>query len=413
MALTRTVNMSTHDALFKEFYAGSGSTSLVNAKTPLASILMKNKSVDFVGDSFVAPVRFGSAVGLGYRAVGTNLPSPVPSPRGKATFPAKRAYGTVSYDREAIVASRNDRGAFAKVTVDETEALIEGFMLHNVERCLFGDGSGKLGAVASVSGSGTEGSPWVVVGETTGVNGPKHKKRYYPKGAKVDLYTTGGVFQLTARVVGATSTTVSLVLVSTGSVAAPVAADVIYWEGNRNGEITGLKSLVSSGTIYGINNAVDTEFKGLSETISGALQIDDLNDAVSDLEEESDSPNMAICSHAALAALKNQMEDQKRYEQASVKSSDGKIGFAGIMIMSDSGAFPLVASQMCPSDELYLFNTKCMQLVMRQDFGFFDDDGQILLRDTNKDEYNARYGGYYEFFCSKPNTVKLLSGFTL
>lgn len=413
MALTRTVNMSTHDALFKEFYGGEGSTSLVNAKTPLASILMKNKKVDFVGDQFIAPVRFGSAVGLGYRAQGSNLPAPVPSPRGKAAFPAKRAYGTVSYDREAIVASRNDRGAFAKVTVDETEALIEGFMLHNVERALFGDGSGKLGEVSSLSGSGTEASPWVITGATTGTNAPKHKKRYYPKGAKIDLYTQAGVYQLTARVVAASSTTVSLVLISTGSVATPVAGDILYWEGNKDGEITGLKKLVSAGTIYGIDNSVDTEFRGLDEEITGALQVDDLNDAVSDLEEESESPNMAVTSHAALALLKNQLEDQKRYESATVKSSDGKIGFSGIMVMSDIGPFPIVASQMCPQDELWLFNTKCMQLVMRQDFGFFDDDGTILLRNPNKDEFDARYGGYYEFFCSKPNTVKRLYGFSV
>ena len=413
MALTRTVNLTTHDSLFKEFYGGSGSTSLVNAKTPLASILMKNKKVDFVGDQFVSPVRFGSAVGLGYRAAGANLPTPVPSPRGRATFPAKRAYGSTEYDRESILASRSDRGAFAKVTVDETEALIEGFNLHLVERCLFGDGTGKLGAVQSVSGSGTEASPWVVVGETSGSTAPKHKKRYYPKGAKVDLYTAGGVFQLSARVVASSSTSVSLVLTSTGSVASPQVADIIYWEGNKDGEITGLKKLVSSGTIYGINNAVDTEFKGLSETISGALQIDDLNNAVSDLEEESESPNLAVCSHAALALIKNQLEDQKRYEIAQVKSSDGKIGFNGIMLMSDSGPFPLVASQMCPEDELYMMNTKFMQLVMREDFGWFDDDGTILMRDPNKDVYSARYGGYYEFFCVKPNTVKLLSGFSV
>lgn len=67
--MTRAVDMS--NDLFKRFYVDSDDYSLVNAKTPLASILMKNKRVDFVGNNFVAPVRFGSANGLGYRASGS------------------------------------------------------------------------------------------------------------------------------------------------------------------------------------------------------------------------------------------------------------------------------------------------------------------------------------------------------
>lgn len=415
--MARVVSMSSsHDAnaLFKEFYVNEGSVSLVNAKTPAASILMKNKKVDWVGDQFVAPVRFGSAVGLGYRASGANLPTPVAAPRGKAVFPAKRAYASVEYDREAILASRNDRGAFAKVTVDETEALIEGFQLHMVERAIFGDGSGKLGQIASLTGAGTVASPWVLTMSTVTVVAPKFKKKYFPKGAKLDVYTAGGVYQLTVQVVGASSTTVSVVLVSTGSAVAPSAAEVLYWEGNKDGEITGLAKFVASGTIYGIDNSVNTEFKGISTSITGALQIDDINSAVSATEEESgESPDIGFCGHGTLAYIKNLMEDQKRYNVSEIKSSDGKIGFKGIQIMSDEGEFSLVASQMCQGDDIWLAKQKYLQLVCRADMGFFDDDGTILLRDPNKDVYNARYGGYFELFNHKPNTIHRITGFTL
>jgi hypothetical protein len=90
------------NALFKEFYGSGADQSLVNAKSPLAAILMKNKKVDFVGKQFVQPVRFGSAVGLGYRASGQNLPQPVSAPRDSAIFSAVRAYATAEYEREAI-----------------------------------------------------------------------------------------------------------------------------------------------------------------------------------------------------------------------------------------------------------------------------------------------------------------------
>ena len=85
----------------------------------------------------------------------------------------------------------------------------------------------------------------------------------------------------------------------------------------------------------------------------------------------------------------------------------------GIELLGDDGPFPMISSQMCDDDEIYFLNTKYMQLVMRQDFGWFDDDGTILLRDPNKDVYNARYGGYFELFCSKPNSVARLRNFVV
>lgn len=417
--MSRNTTLSaTHDqnALFKECYGSGADMSLVNADTPLASIIMKNKKVDFVGDQFVQPVRFGSAVGIGYRAAGQNLPSPVAAPRGKAIFQAKRAYGTAEFDREAIKASRNDKGAFAKVTVEEVNATEEGFGLHMVERALFGDASGKISEVSSVSGAGTSGSPWVIVMTTTGTNAPKYKKRYFPQGAKLDLFTSAGVYQMTVEVVSADSTAVTATTLNVGSVSTPVALDLVYWEGNRNGECVGLKSIapISAGTLYGISQTLNPNFRGALKDISGGTVVyDDLNSIVSELEDEIDSPNIAVCSNLAKTAFKNQAEEQKRYSMAEIKSSDLKIGFKGIEIMSEKGAFPLISSQMCPLDEIWFFNTKYMQLVMREDFGWFEDDGIFMLRDANKDVYNARYGGYFELFCSKPNSVARVYNFTL
>jgi hypothetical protein len=419
--MSRTTNLTTADALFKHFYAAEGS-SLQNPKAPLASLLMKNKKVDFVGDQFVAPVRFGSAVGLGYRSEGEALPTPVTAPRQRAVFPAKKAYGTVEYSREAIVASRNDKGAFAKVTVDEVEAVLEGFMLHNVERALFGNGSGVLGEInGAVSGAGTSASPWSFALATSPTSGdtPAGKKQYFPQGAPIDVYSAGGVYQMTVEIVSATESagvvTVTATTKSTGAAVAPASTHLLYWEGSKDKEIVGLKSIapISAGSLYGISQSAYPKFKGLLKSISGALQFDDINDGIEELAEESMAPNLAVTSHSALSLLKNLSEDQKRYNVSEVKTADSKIGFKGVEAMSSEGPFPVIASQMCPKNEIWLLNTKCIQLVLRQDFGWFDDDGTVLMRDPNKDIYSARYGGYFEMFCSAPNSIMRIYGFTL
>lgn len=419
--MSRTTNITSADALFKSFYADSGS-SLQNPKAPLASLLMKNKKVDFVGDQFVAPVRFSSAVGLGYRGEGESLPSPVTAARQKAIFQAKKAYGTVEYSREAIVASRNDRGAFAKVTVDEVEAVLEGFMLHNAERALFGNSTGVLGEVdGAVSGAGTSASPWSFALATSPASGdtPKGKKQYFPQGAPIDVYSAGGVYQLTIEIVSATESsgvvTLTATTKSTGAAVAPADPMLLYWEGSKDKEIVGLKSIapISAGTLYNISQTTYPKFRGLLKSISGALQYDDLNEGIEELSEESMPPDIGVCSHAAMGVLKNLSEDAKRYNIIEAKSADAKIGFKGIEAMSGEGPFPIIASQMCPKDEIWLFNKSKMQIVMREDFGWFDDDGTILMRDPNKDIYSARYGGYFELFCSAPNSVMRIYGFSL
>jgi hypothetical protein len=251
---------------------------------------------------------------------------------------------------------------------------------------------------------------------TSGTNGPKYNKHYFPVGAKVDIYSSAGVLQLTAEVTARSSTGISLVALSISGDSAPAATDVLYWEGNKDKEFTGLLSLApnSASTLYGISQSANPEYMGVVNNLSGATIVyGDINDIVSDLEDELGvSPNLGFCSHRTLARLKSQSEDAKRYN-VEVKSSNGKIGFNGLEIMGADGPFPLIASQMCQGDEMWFCNKDYLQFVLRQDFGWFDDDGTILMRDPNKDVYGARYGGYGDLFCSKPNSVGRIRNFAV
>lgn len=421
--MSRSLNMTDQDALFKEFYGG-GLSVLTNVKTPLLSILNKKKRTDFVGDTFVDHVRMDVATGLGYRATGQNLPTPGAAARQRVAFTAAKSYGVALYDREAILASRNDRGAFAKATVTEAESVVEGHGLHMLERVLFGDSTGKLGEISAapaVSGAGTTASPWSFALTNTGTNAPKGKRNWFVQGAPIDLYTAAGVYQMTIVIVSATVSagvvTITATTKATGSSVTPVALDIMYWEGNKDAEMVGLGAIAPTvaGTLYGVNQTTNPKFRGLLKSVSGALQYGDVGKGVDDLAEESIVPNLGVCSYAAFSYLKDLSEDQKRYNTAEAKSYDAKISFKGIEIMGAEGAIPLVPSQMCPSDEIFLMNTNHMSIQCREDFGWFDADGkgQILVPDQNKDQYFARYGGYSQLYCDRPNSVLKIYGFTL
>ena len=57
---------------------------------------------------------------------------------------------------------------------------------------------------------------------------------------------------------------------------------------------------------------------------------------------------------------------------------------------------PIFIVRFVEDDRMYFVNTNFITAHHRPDFGWFKDDGTVLLRDASSDSYSARYGGYYE-----------------
>ena len=47
---------------------------------------------------------------------------------------------------------------------------------------------------------------------------------------------------------------------------------------------------------------------------------------------------------------------------------------------------------------MYALNDNHIHIHHRPDFGWFDDDGTVFLRQADLDGYEARYGGYLEVY---------------
>jgi hypothetical protein len=77
--------------------------------------------------------------------------------------------------------------------------------------------------------------------------------------------------------------------------------------------------------------------------------------------------------------------------------------------MSSAGAIPVVADRFCEDDVMYFLNDNFLEVHHRPDFGWFEDDGTVFLRDVNSDSYSARYGGYYENFITPTAHAALIN----
>ena len=62
------------------------------------------------------------------------------------------------------------------------------------------------------------------------------------------------------------------------------------------------------------------------------------------------------------------------------------------------GAIPVIASRFVSDEKMLFLNTKHIELCNRPGgFEWFDEDGTVFLRESG-DSYEARYGGYADFF---------------
>ncbi|MCK5666375.1 MAG: hypothetical protein KAI17_22950, partial [Thiotrichaceae bacterium] len=80
-----------------------------------------------------------------------------------------------------------------------------------------------------------------------------------------------------------------------------------------------------------------------------------------------------------------------------------------VEFMSTRGPIGIFADRFCDDDRMYFLNDNFIEVHHRPDFGWFDDDGTVFLRESNSDEDSARYGGYFQNYIT-PTAHGVLTG---
>lgn len=390
-------SLSTASNFFKTKYGPLADGTFNSANVTLARL---KKEYNFVGDQiFVSqPLSFSGGVGAG------SLPVANAASYGKALIVAKKMYSVMQYDRESIKASSTMEGAFAKGIDEVTKKGIESFMRF-FSYCLFSDGSGVLGEIASVSGSG----PWVCTMKTTTSTFDAFKEANFEEKDYVNVFAsstralgslTGGTNSGTFEITAVAPATPSVTLAAVGSVTAPAANNFIVLQNSVNACPTGLKLALgaTTSTLYNITVARRWQAYQLPAA-SAPISVDLINNAMLEIQRRCGKvPNLIVTSFKQYAKILNLLEDQKQYViDPRMPELKGKISFNAIGFMSSAGMVPIVAERFVEDDRLYLLNDNYMQFYARPDWGFFDDDGTVFLRDST-DSYSARYGGYGEIY---------------
>lgn len=383
--------------LFKNTFMKISENTYNSANVLLGRV---KKSYDFTGSFREQAVPLGFAGGAGSGI----LPTANTENNDKAIIRRKKVYARVAVDRETIMASLSEEGAYVKAMKHVAEKGVETFM-RNFSRILFGNGDGSLGTQSGVGGEitgvGTSVDPY-----TTIISAASWKEANWEERELVNVGAETTLLEVVAvdpdlRKISLVGTSAILAAKTTGAGGDSAGSSaVIYQQGSKDNDPQGLKGVcdATSSTLYDI--PVQRRWKATQEAAGNAsISPDLMNKVMLSVEKKCQkAPNMIMTSYKQYEKLLNILEDQKVYNlPARASELKGIISFQGIEFMSTRGPIGIFPERFCEDDRMYFLNDNFIEIMHAPKFGWFDDDGTVFLR-TTSDDYEARYGGYLQVY---------------
>lgn len=186
--------LATYDEALKNMYLPAIQEYL-NNDTILAQKIDVNEE-DVSGKIAYIENHFGRSTGIGARGDGGPLPEADYQKFKKSEVPMKYNYGRVTFTGPTIAATRDSRGAYAKVVESEVEGIVKDLM-KDINRQLWGTG---YGIIARIGGPSIPAAPPYTVQKRYRSNvaggdgfGSTFGSKYIDEWATVDAtYGTGG-----------------------------------------------------------------------------------------------------------------------------------------------------------------------------------------------------------------------------
>ena len=386
------VTMTSADSALKNYYLGVVAQQLNAEINPLLAKI-RQSSADVWGKEVRRLAQYGVNGGVGAGTEEGALPAAGGNNYEQFVTTLKNLYGTVEISDKAVRASENSAGAFVDLLTAEMEGLVRSSAF-NFGRMLFGDGSGVLCKVASVSGNAiTADSVQNIV-----------------EGMTVDILTEAG-----AAIDGASARRITQVdredktfTVDGGTLGTSVKAScLVCVQGSYNLELTGLGAIFKdTGTLYGLDRSTRPWLVPYMKAQVGAIGENVLQKTIDALEERAGSRvDFIVCSWGVKRALQNALS-------ASRSQTDMAVLAGGYKAMTYNG-IPVVADRFCPSGTMYLLNTADFCLHQLCDWKWLEsDDGRVLRQVPGKPLYTATLVKYADLICARPCGQAMLSGIT-
>lgn len=386
-------DLTAANAILKENYNDNLLSDLVPKSHPLLYFLPK--APDFTGTNYIQPVKYGNPQSIisGSSGFSNLISNPLASKLVRFAMTSTKHYGVIQIDRETILATSNDEGAFVSA-LDFEVGNVVAELGRDLGRQAFGNTSGNMGTV-----SGSVASHVITL---TKVGDAAR----FEVGMVLTSYTdeTLGTQHDAALVVTKVDENAGTLTVTGDS--ATVNADILVRQNSGGNEWAGLRSWIptsapSSTAFFGVDRTASSRLAG--QRIDGStLQITDaLNKAAMLVEKQGGQPSHIFCSFEYFYAIANSEQVQKRYPQPG--ANEAQIGFAGIQIVTPYGMAMLYPDRFCDQDKIYVLSMDSWKLISRENLvHWVNEDGTMILRTSSDDSFQGRIASYSNILCKNP-----------
>ena len=387
------VTIETADNALKSFYLDAVTEALDKKANPLFARI-RQSTADVVGKDVKKLVKVGLNGGISAGSETGVLPTAVPETRVTFTSTLKNLYGTIEISDKALRASANSEGAFVNLLNDEMQGLIKSANF-NFGRMLYGDGSGCIGIVTNLGDKDN-------VAIMSDVNG-------MVEGLLVDFISKDGktVYGRNYKVIEVNRANKEVLFSGPKSLSMTVMGEAIVCLHDSYGyELTGLKAIFESDTLYGVDRNSIPALKPYIATEVGEISENVIQKAMDSIEEASGSQvNFIVCSWGVKRAL------TQYFKELGVALPTMTID-GGFTALNFNGV-PVVADRFCPEGTMYLLNTDDFKLHQLCDWKWLEgEDGKVLKQVPTKPVFTATLVKYAELMCERPNGQGMLSGIT-
>lgn len=377
------VTLQSAESALKSVYLGAV-TELLNTKANPLLAKIEQTSTDVCGKEIRKAAKYGINGGVGAGDETGTLPTASSVSYLQFVATLKNLYGQIEISDKAIRASADGQGAFTNLLNSELTDLLNASKF-NLGRMLYGDGSGKLATITDVEGKTVDST------------------RNLAPGLLVDVYSAAGA--LVANGLKITDVSYEDGTIELSSWPTSLANNaVMYVQGSKNKEITGIGSLFSSsGTLYGLSKSSYSFLNSYSKTSSTLDEIV-IQKVIDKLEMESGSViDFIACSAKAKYAFQDYMASYKR--NIDIMELNG-----GYKSLSYNG-IPLVYDRFVPEGQMIFLDTKAFKLHQLCDWRYLEtENGKILRQTQGKPTYTATLVKYCDLICDRPNGQGRITG---
>jgi hypothetical protein len=370
-------------------------------KTPALDFIKASASnITRNGKEVVFDTHIGRNQGIGARNVREKLPTAGAQKYKQAHLYLKNLYGSIEVDGQLFEQAAEDYQAFINVVDNEIKGLRRDLAV-DMNRQIYGDGSGTIAVVATAATAATE-------VEFDSV----HWVEY---GMIVDVLDASSSFAQLHNEVEVVSVDTATNTVTFGTAVTVAVGDIIVRASNTTNsygkELTGLAAIVSAtGALHEIDPAdtpvwASTEVTLGSVGTPGTLTELDLISLVQKVDKQGGDVDVFLASPGVYNAYWNLLQSFRQFTNTAALTG----GQRSFTFEALGKPIRFVSDYAAPKGTLYALSSKELVMNQKKDWSWMDRDGSMWSRVADTDAYEARYYLYAELGTYRRNAHAKLS----